>query len=92
MATFGTSEARTMLTLFGPSTTPHLFADMSIALETPATARWYEGSGGIRQTDSSGRAVNLVDGSGGIRQTDGSSRTLNLVDGSGGMRQVEGGQ
>ena len=92
MTTFGTSEPRTMLTLFGPSTTPHLFADMSIPLATNAEARWYEGSGGIRQIDSSGRTLNLVDGSGGIRQTDGSGRTLNLVDGSGGMRQAEGGQ
>lgn len=92
MATFGTSEPRTMLTLFGPSTTPHLFADMSIALATNATGRWYEGSGDVRQIDGSGRTINFVDGSGGVRQIDGSGRTLNLVDGSGGMRQVEGGQ
>ena len=72
MRTFGTTEPRTMLTLFGPSTTPHPFADMSLPIDVAAaTARWYEGSGGIRQIDSSGGIVNLVDGSGGIRQVEG---------------------
>jgi len=70
MRTFGTPEARTMLTLFGPSTSPHLFVDMSLPLES-ATARWYEGSGGIRQIDGAGRTTATVDGAGGIRQIEG---------------------
>lgn len=35
------------------------------------TGRWYEGSGGIRQIDSVGSVINVVDGSGGMRQVEG---------------------
>lgn len=70
MRTFGTPEARTMATLFGPSSSSHLFVDFALPLEA-AQARWYEGSGGIRQIDSVGSVISVVDGSGGMRQVEG---------------------